>query len=431
MKKILLSSLMVLALAQVAVAQSGTNSPYSQYGLGVLADQSQGFNRAMGGLSMGLRYANQVNYQNPASYSAIDSLTMIFDVGLSGQVTNFTEGGKKVNANNADFEYVLASFRALPCLGVTVGVLPYSNIGYNYNTGPKPVGNSDITSTETFYGSGGVHQAFAGVGWQVVPSLSVGANFGYLWGTYDKYVSVVSSDSYVNTVTRNYTTNISSYKVDLGVQWQKEVKAGELLTVGAVWGIGHKLGADALAHFNVLDKETGVSTPRDPVPTVTDAFSLPNSFSVGAAWQHGTKWTLGVDYLFQNWGAEKMPEVDDVTGDYVLKDGLLSDRHKVVVGGEWVPNATSRRFYNRIHYRFGASYATPYIKVNGQDGPKEYSLSAGLGIPIINAWNNRSLLNISGQWVRASANDLITENTFRINVGITFNERWFMKWKVK
>ena len=78
MKKILLSSLMVLALAQVAVAQSGTNSPYSQYGLGVLADQSQGFNRAMGGLSMGLRYANQVNYQNPASYSAIDSLTMIF-----------------------------------------------------------------------------------------------------------------------------------------------------------------------------------------------------------------------------------------------------------------------------------------------------------------------------------------------------------------
>ena len=37
-----------------ASAQSGTNSPYSQYGLGVLSDQSQGFNRGMSGLGYGL-----------------------------------------------------------------------------------------------------------------------------------------------------------------------------------------------------------------------------------------------------------------------------------------------------------------------------------------------------------------------------------------
>ena len=41
------------------------------------------------------------------------------------------------------------------------------------------------------------------------------------------------------------------------------------------------------------------------------------------------------------------------------------------------------------------------------------------------------MLNISAQWVRASAKDLITENTFRINMGLTFNERWFMKWKAE
>ena len=41
------------------------------------------------------------------------------------------------------------------------------------------------------------------------------------------------------------------------------------------------------------------------------------------------------------------------------------------------------------------------------------------------------MLNISGQWVRSSAKDFITENMFRINIGITFNERWFAKWKVE
>ena len=86
-----------------------------------------------------------------------------------------------------------------------------------------------------------------------------------------------------------------------------------------------------------------------------------------------------------------------------------------------------------MNYRVGASFATPYYKVNGVDGPKEYSVSAGFGIPIINSNNARaairSVLNISGQWTRQSLPGMITENTFRINIGLTFNERWFAKWK--
>ena len=97
--------------ATTAFAQSGTNSPYSQFGLGTLADQSTGFNRGMNGVGIGFREHNQVNPLNPASYSSIDSLTFIFDAGLSGQITNLKEGTKKVNAKNADFEYAVAGFR--------------------------------------------------------------------------------------------------------------------------------------------------------------------------------------------------------------------------------------------------------------------------------------------------------------------------------
>ncbi|MFC2739996.1 MAG: hypothetical protein ACFN4H_08105, partial [Prevotella sp.] len=65
------------------------------------------------------------------------------------------------------------------------------------------------------------------------------------------------------------------------------------------------------------------------------------------------------------------------------------------------------------------------------DGPKEISASLGIGIPVINSWNNRSWLNISAQWVHQSASHFITENSFRINIGLTFNERWFAKWKLE
>ena len=70
------------------------------------------------------------------------------------------------------------------------------------------------------------------------------------------------------------------------------------------------------------------------------------------------------------------------------------------------------------------------IKSTARTAQGEISASIGFGIPIIHAYNNRSMLNISGHWVRSAATGLLKENTFRINIGITFNERWFMKWKV-
>ena len=49
----------------------------------------------------------------------------------------------------------------------------------------------------------------------------------------------------------------------------------------------------------------------------------------------------------------------------------------------------------------------------------------------MNGWNNRSVLNISAQWVRQESKMFITENAFRINIALTFNEGWFAKWKVE
>ena len=112
-----------MAISLCTVAQSGTNSPYSQYGLGVQSDQTTGFNRGMNGLGIAFREHNQVNTINPASYSAVDSLTFLFDVGFSGQVTNFKEGNRKLNANNADFEYAVAAFRLARNFGLSCRIL--------------------------------------------------------------------------------------------------------------------------------------------------------------------------------------------------------------------------------------------------------------------------------------------------------------------
>lgn len=417
MKKIFVV-LCLLPLSLVASAQSVTMSPYSRYGLGTLAEQSQGFNRGMNGLAQGFRFSNQVNALNPASYSAIDSVTMVFDIGMAGHFTNYKEGDMKKNEKNASFEYAVASFRILKNLGMAVGILPFSNIGYNFETS---LNEAEIPVT--YKGDGGLHQVFLGMGWRIIKPLSVGFNFSYLWGDYThNIISGTLPTTDVNSIYRTYTADISSFKLDLGAQYMFDLRKSDKLTLGATVSIGHNLGGEASCYVD----NTEVSY------TIEKPFSLPMMYSFGVVWNHKNNLFLGADLNLQQWGSKLFPVFDDTTTDkYVLREGQLKNRTKVVVGGEWIPNPVSRDFFKRVHYRMGISYATPYYYINGADGPKEFSISAGFGLPIANSYNNRSILNISGQWVHSSATGMITENTFRINIGLTFNERWFMKWKVE
>ena len=435
MNKQIICTAFAVVLALSGYAQSGTNSPYSQYGIGVLSDQSQGFSRGMNGVGLAYRKGNAVNTLNPASYSAVDSLTMIFDVGLSGQITNFKEGNTKVNAKNADFEYLVGSFRLMPKVGASFGVLPLSNIGYSYSASTY-LDETYGTVSETYSGSGGLHQAFIGLGWNVVKNLSVGANVSYVWGTYERSVST-SSSSYVNTLSKDYTCNVNSYYIKLGAQWVKPLNTTDMLTLGATVGLGHDLHSNPTCDIVNINTQSAASDTTRFV--VNNGLKLPMSYGVGAAWTRGDKWFVGADFTLNQWGSLDFPDYyKNANGDmtYALRSGLLKDSYKVNVGVDYVPSPAGQRLLGRVHYRFGAGYATPYYYINGKEGPKEMSVSAGFGIPLQKvAWNSRGhmrpVLNISAQWAHTSAKDLITENTFRVNVGLTFNERWFAKWKVE
>lgn len=435
MKKTIIA-VILFSSAMTSMAQSGTNSPYSQYGLGELAEPASSFNRGMNGLSYGLREHNQVNYMNPASYSDVDSLSFIFDAGVSIQLTNFNEGGTKVNAKNANFEYAVAAFRVAKHLGLSFGIIPYTNIGYNYSNTERvnefvSMNAVSSTYTNTYNGSGGLHQVYLGAGWEPFRGFSFGMNASYLWGDYTRSIVNSYSESYVNTMSRQYTATINSYKLDFGLQYAARLSKKDEVTLGLTYGIGHKLGADPSCMIISTNSQTAVSDTTEY--KVDNGLSIPSVFGVGLAWQHSQQLKLGVDYQLQKWSSVDYPQYsnDGASQPYHLLSNQFSDRHKITLGGEYCNNERSRNFFNRVHYRAGVSYASPYLKINGNDGPKELSVSAGFGIPIINTWNNRSMLNISAQWVNRNSDVFVKENSFRINIGFTFNERWFSKFKVE
>ena len=112
------------------MAQNNTNSPYTRFGYGELADRSFGAGRAMGGIGYGLRSSKQINPMNPASYSSMDSLTFLFDFGASGQLSWYNDGTNNQKNISGNVEYIAMQFPVCRRVALSFGLLPYSYVGY-------------------------------------------------------------------------------------------------------------------------------------------------------------------------------------------------------------------------------------------------------------------------------------------------------------
>lgn len=424
------------ALALPLAAQTnGSNSPYSRYGFGLLSDGGNAFNKGMSGTAYGMRNGTELNTKNPASYAAIDSLSFLFDFGLSLQNANISQGGVKTNAKNTSIDYVTIGFRAAPRLGMSLGLMPYSTIGYNTSTsGTVPNTNPEVTRTTSYSGDGGLHVVYYGLGWAPHKNISVGANVGYLWGDLSHTVQMAYSETSINTNRQLYETDLRTYKVDFGLQYVQPIDKKNTLTLGLTYGLGHDINTRA-DYRNQTIISSAVSS-GDSL-SASNAYQLPHTVGVGVAWSHGNSLRVGLDYTFQKWGSVKFPQVQQVDDygklEYRAVKGCFTDMHKVSVGAEYIPDPMGIRWSQHVRYRAGFSFSTPYTKVGSVDGPRDYTASLGVALPIMNHYNNRSLLNISAQYehVAPKAAGMITENYLRICVGLSFNERWFMKWKVQ
>ncbi|MBR1789538.1 MAG: hypothetical protein IJ762_10200 [Bacteroidaceae bacterium] len=419
------------------VAQSnGCNSSYSRFGLGLLSDQSQGFNRSMGGVAQGFRSGTQVNMLNPASYSAIDSLTFIFDAGMGLKIGRIKGDGNSIRVMNTSLEYINAGLRLCRGLGLSFGFVPYSTIGYNFNESRR-VGSSyttgqSITSQITYYGNGGLHQIYLGLGWNPFHKFSIGANISYLWGDYDHTMSQLfyegsgsSSNTNYNTQNEDWTSDMKTYKLDLGVQYPVRLNKDNQLTFGATATLGHTIGSDV----TLLRYTSKGDTLKH---TTSKAFDLPYTIRVGASWSHKEQLTIGADYTMDRWSGCKVPMSESTaTGSGIaIATDQYRNRHHVALGADYIHHPqVGGKYRDHIHYRIGASYSTSYVKVNGQNGPDEYSLRAGVGLPL--KTTARSLINVSAEWLRRApaTSTQIKENYIMLHIGITFNEKWFEKWK--
>jgi len=222
--KVFLFVLLSLFLSQLAVGQNNTNSPYTRFGYGDVSDANSGEQRAMGGVALGARSNRYINTTNPASYSAVDSMTFMFDLGSSALISGFSTTAGTNHKFTANLDYITMQLPLAKNVGFSVGLLPYSFVGYNYATSGNQLTGYGLSDFDTISyrkcnsGTGGFSQVYAGLSANLFDHVSIGANAYYMFGVINNQHSLRLL-SYSDSTTQYNTISANSFRFRYGVQF--------------------------------------------------------------------------------------------------------------------------------------------------------------------------------------------------------------------
>ena len=398
-----------LSIAGIAFAQNGTSSPYSQFGYGILGDNAIGAQRAMGGVGYALHNNRQINVMNPASYTSMDSLTFLFDIGLTYQNTITREGDLRESRQSGSIDYIVMQFPLGRYMAGSVGLLPFTNVGYSF-------ANSIDNGTDSREGDGNISQAYVGVSGKPFKGFSIGANVSYLFGTLTNSSTVIP-DNGSNGIFQT-DMKVRDFHLLFGAQYAIEWGKKHTLTLGAVYSPGKDvLGR---AYSSTYDVSSSTTIEADTL-NMKNNYSLASTYGGGISYNYDKRLTIAADVTYQNWADAKFTNLN--TGQTQPSTGVFNNRLKVALGAEFRPKTIGSNYFEHISYRAGLFYNRSYLKINGND-MNEIGASCGFGFPLA---TNKSVVNVSFEYInrQCSPVKLITEDHFRISVSLTFNEMWF------
>ncbi|MCX6269156.1 MAG: hypothetical protein NTW16_17680 [Bacteroidetes bacterium] len=401
-------------------AQIQIISPYSRFGIGDLTGNNNAWNQSIGHLGIGMRSPQHVNFTNPASYSAFDSLSFVFEGGLSGEFVSLQSWAQNVNRNYASLGYLLFGMPVNRWWKTTLGLVPFSDVGYNV-ANYEEYANSG-TVVRLYSGSGGISRLFWGNAVRY-KNFSIGANISYLFGSMNRGAAAFFPDSaYSMNIREVYHVTMNDLLFDFGAQFTKKLTKDINLTVGAVFSPTLNMAAktDLLA-TTFLVSASGVESPRDTLAVASGyqgKIVIPVMVGGGFSFAKTDKWVIGIDYKWQNW--EKFRAFNQT-------DSLVNS-WQINIGGEITPNRDNYSNYlARVQYRLGFNYGRTYLHLRGQD-LNEYAITFGIGLPLRGM---KTGLNLGGEYgVRGTTTEhLIRESYFKITIGFSIYERWFVKRK--
>lgn len=392
-------------------AQNATSSPYSIFGFGNMETAAHASNSALGNSGVALPSEGYLNSLNPASLSTLDSLSFYFNLQGQGSFNRFSMSGKEQTNFDTNFDILSMGFRITPWWGVSLGLYPFSSVGYEINAG------SDILGSNTDYpivyeGSGGLSRATLSNGIKIRENLSAGVDVSFLWGSSDIVETADYSSLSGITIANTRKWYFNNLYLKYGLQYNTKTAHGNWYA-GATW----QPKTNIYATFNQTIEQNESATYYDEDQSADDVW-LPNIYTFGMARKWNSGWQISADYSFSEWSV--LNESNTMTGAF-------HDSQTFGGGIAYSHPKNKRKFINRMSWQAGAFYTDGNISVT-ETRIEEKGISAGFSIPINEAGNK---LHFSYQYsVKGTQkNGLIEENYHKFKVSFSIIERWFGKQK--
>lgn len=423
------AALLLITISLCVSAQNGIMTPYSQFGYGILRDNATSAQQQMGGVGYAMNSGRQINVMNPASYARTDSLTFLFDMGLDMTFLWTTEGtgSDRISENNigGGLNYITMQFPLSKRIGMSLGILPYSSVGYAF-------GSTIDNGYTTRNGSGSINQLYVGIAGSLLQSptfgnLSLGVNISYLFGSTTNDVYAVTASGSTSLYSKEL--RVTDFHIDAGLQYSIPIGRTDILTLG----FAYTPGKDLLGKFHdyAYDVDTN-TTENDETFKTHKYFSLASSYGAGINYNYAQKLMIEADFTYQPWKDVKYLQYNRQNQPEAVT-GMFANRWKVALGAQYQPSFRGS-YLKRIQYRLGAFFDRDYMVVRQNatgltNNVREYGVTLGLGLPVPGF---KSIISLGLGWMqrRAYPTALIKEDYFNITLGINFNETWFRKSKI-
>lgn len=401
------------ATALTGAAQNSTVSPYSRYGYGQLVDNASSMQRSMGGVGYAMTSGRQINAMNPASYARIDSLTFLFDIGGNIKQVWTREAGVSGHDFTGGLDYITMQFPICRNVGASIGLLPFSEVGYSY-------GDEIVNGEASRQGSGGINQAYFGIAGRPFKGFSIGAQIGYLFGNIlnDNYaMTSVGTSALFERVMK-----VRDYNVEFGLQYSVDINKTNSLAVGVKYTMPKDFHGHAYGVYYNIDGSTTAKADTVGYTSLRGKYSMPATYGVGINYQWDKRLMVEADFTYQPWKDARYRAIEG------FEATQFNNRYKIAVGVQFQP-AIRGGYFKRVQYRFGAYYNRDYIKA-GDNEVRDFGVTLGFGLPVPAA---KSVINLGIAYNRreASPMKLVTEDCLSVTLGINFNELWFWQNKIR
>ena len=417
MKKIFLSLFILSLLSLYTHGQENSGTPYSLYGIG-LQPENNGPYSAMGGVAAAMRDNRNVNFLNPASYPALDSMRFYFQGALSGEVTWISTHKESSHYNVAQNTYLTMALRLYKRLYFSFGFTEKTDVGYDILYSNRISGSANTTFNQNIQGEGGLNDIYAGFGWNF-KNLSLGINFSYVFGKLEKRQTLAANMSSSYYIRTSENVRIHDILFNPGIQYKFKVTPKSNLILGTSMNFTQRMWAKQ-EFISYKVHSTGTSTMLDEETLKRGYIVYPFRINSGFSYEYKNKLQIAGDYTFQ-----KMSDYEKFGVRQHLKDA-----HKAALGVSWTPDEMGRFWRQRNTYMAGLYFYNSEIHLKGTD-INTYGFTVGTQMPFY-IQNNALLLGIALDFgVRGTEkNGLVQEKFAKLRINIAFKEFWFMKRKI-